>query len=453
MFCCGGGGVEPTNIDDNAEIIDLLHGHELCYGEDAWLPYHIGFMVTTRYDNISANQGETIDKLKQRMHAILNANRWMMGRVRHVANNPVGKDGKKARVALVVEDRFCQPEAYIVHATNDKMFPEGALSYKNLKTEYQKYDVGTADMLLNKDSGRTCKFGIIENSARTKMCIFFGGNHITMDASTVYMIYKQLDMSQAVVSLNATRCKDYDENMIKGTSMHPKDAKNVSLEEMMPLYERSMKVMMSKGMAQWWKGYKQQEYLYNFDMDALKAEKAKYTEGEEFVSSNDVIMCWYAGLCDKPKVDNIVMAIDARGRVPGVDSNRAGNYIEMPVMRRHDLASPTSVRAWLTRMCSPGHRVNFPTAASYKRYLGGPTSSWARFYHHVEPAGYKQVVHFPVMCDESQQAGMMGFEYEMFTFVPNKGKLACLIISKRPNDVNEKKLEGSSLIAEKLMDA
>merc|ERR1712139_153652 len=165
-------------------------------------------------------------------------------------------------------------------------------------------------------------------------------------------------------------------------------------------------------------------------------------------------MSWFASLCDKKKVDNVMMAVNTRKRVPGVDANLAGNYIEAPVMRKADLETPATVRACLNRWMVPGNRVNFPTAADFKRYLGGTVTNWTSFYHHVEPEGFRQTLHFPMVieADADTVSGFsFGSEYDMIVFVPNKGQFGCVIWSRRPNDVNEEKMKSTPLIGDKLM--
>ena len=122
------------------------------------------------------------------------------------------------------------------------------------------YNVGNTQKLFDKPDGRLARYGLIENSAKDRFCLFFVGNHITFDGSTIYNLWKMLDESQQVTSLNPVRSATFHKSLSEDCSLLPT---GIDAKSMNGLFLKSyIPAVLSKGVAQTLKGCNMRTYRH-----------------------------------------------------------------------------------------------------------------------------------------------------------------------------------------------
>jgi len=398
------------------------------------------------------------------MNEILNANKWLMGRIRHVYKEDKNTDSKTSKnnpkkvLALCVSDDEI-PQKYINEVINDELFKNTENpSYTHYTEIIKRFDLGSAGKSFNNDNGKLFEFGIISDKQQTHFCIYICISHMIADGHTIFQIYKQLDFENIqVFSMNAERIENYDA-LINLTSLPPQGLE--CPEAFIKFFELSMLPTFSKGFAQKFKGKRLKQFLYKFDKEEIKRRKEEAKVeceqlGLKYVSTNDVIMAWFAGLVNNNKCDNVLMPLNTRNRIQQIDSNRAGMYLALPILRKEHLASPAQVRKHLEGMSRPdkSYKWELPNKSDIKRFIGGSVTNWTSFYHHVEPSGFQQVLHFPVEAEMNGNGGgpFFGQEQDMVIFQADKETIGCLIWGKR-DELCKELLESDKMLAEKLCD-
>ena len=224
------------------------------------------------------------------MVKVLNANKWLMGRLRHVYKNETksGKTVTKKVIALCVSDTE-SPEIYINKTVNNDFFKSDA-TYTHYTDIIKKYDLGMSGKQIDNDDGKLFEFGVITDEAETHICVHMCISHMIADGYTMFQIYKQLDFENVeVFSMNANRVENYDEICDK-LSIIPVGIKSV--DSMIKFAEATVVPTLKKGVAQKWKGKVLKQFLYKFDKHEIEKRKLQYQEECEqldlkFVSTND----------------------------------------------------------------------------------------------------------------------------------------------------------------------
>jgi len=318
------------------------------------------------------------------------------------------------------------------------------------KLRIDKYQVKTTTHLADKDDGHLFRAGIIQNTTRTKFCLFLSGSSTVFDASTIYQIWKMLSFSEKVIHINPNRKQNFEEKLQEHFSMAPRGMSySESQKETMNCWLKAAK---KKGMAQKMKKLEVKNYLLQFDLEEIKTIKSGYKsiqcmscgKNANWVSTNDIITSWIKEII--PKAENIMMAIDCREKLDSIEKNDAGNYVTTPFLSSSDLETPLQVRSFMNKVLRPNNKYQKLDKSDFKHFMGGVHTNLAKFYHHVEPDGFKQLIHFPVVqVEEKLKLGALGIEIELVTFVSNKGQLAGYVVSRR-KDFCLEKLEGSKIV-------
>jgi len=163
-----------------------------------------------------------------------------------------------------------------------------------------------------------------------------------------------------------------------------------------------------------------------------------------WVSTNDIITSWIKEII--PKADNIMMAIDCRGKLDSIGKNDGGNYVTTPFLSSSDLETPLQVRSFMNKVLRPNNKYQKLDKSDFKHFMGGVHTNLAKFYHHVEPDGFKQLIHFPVVqIEEKLGLRRLGIEINLVTFACNRDQLAGYVVSKR-KDLSLEKLEGTKIV-------
>jgi len=414
-------------VSPTAKVIELLD-KETEYGVDDYAAYHDGTMVVSVYKVFNPSEFDQITaSLKQSMTEVLNANDWLMSRCRHIPD----ESRPSGRLALVIEEKTTNAENYIHESVSDLVKSK---NFDDVKKVLLEQRISYLCNLWDQDEGVLTKFGIISSADKSTCAVFFTLNHILGDGATLYQLWKMLDSTVPVTTLQATRNMVFDTERYceTKTSVLPEGCKP---EEFTNIYMANwMTPMTLKGMSQFFKRKPMNQYLVTLNTEEIEKRKAQYSNPSEnvFVSTNDVILSWMQDLL--PKINHIFMPVNFRNRIEGITTDMAGNYHQLPMLYNKDMQTPLTVRTWLNNIMNPGYKWKFPSAKEFKKYLGGVNTSWTGFYHHIEPQGLSHVCHFPVY---PAQSAMGGQELDFIVFKSGKdesGKeeTSVNILNRRP---------------------
>lgn len=382
------------------------------------------------------------ENLQNRIKKILLANTWLMARVRTLS--------EPKRTGLVLEEQFEDPEDYIINGEDSELTL--GLTYNSYRTilSDEKFKVGNSLELVDKDGGKLTKFCVVSNPDKTTFAIVLTINHIIADGDTIHRVWKMLDENSEIVSLDPERNHTFEDQKFLETRTSFNPIGMTQFQTVDAWMSSGFLPCVMKGIKQKIQKYPQDEWILVFDDDEKKARKEIYNSGDSFVSTNDIILSWIQELT--PKSDNLFIPINLRGRVEGVHSDLAGNYLAISIIKNKDLKTPATVRTWLNNVSKPGYDWSFPSYSDYRRFTGGIVTNRVGFYHHVEPAGSRQVLQFPVApVPEYSFGGIpLGADFEVVIFKPNPGVTAAQITSRRRN-LNIDVLLGSALVKGELI--
>lgn len=425
MGCGSGNKVLP--VSPNAKIIELLDG-ETQFGVDEIAAYHDGTMVTSVYKVQNPSEFDQIAaSLKQSMTEVLNANDWLMSRCRHIPD----ESRPNGRLALVIEEKTSNTANYIHESVSDSVKSK---NFDDVKKVLLEQRISYLNALWDQDEGVLTKFGIISSADKSTCVIFFTLNHLLGDGATLYQLWKMLDQTVPVTTLQATRNMAFDTEKYceTKTSVLPDGCKP---EEFTNIYMANwMGPMMKKAVSQLFKRKPMNQYLVTLNPEEINKRKAQYSipSSNVFVSTNDVILSWMQDLL--PKINHIFMPVNFRNRIEGITTDMAGNYHQLPMLYNKDMLTPLTVRTWLNNVMNPGYKWKFPTEQEFRKYLGGVNTSWTGFYHHIEPQGLSHVCHFPVYPAQSAGGGQ---ELDFIVFKSGKAasgmeEVSVNILNRRP---------------------
>merc|ERR1712159_849154 len=345
-----------------------------------------GMLITTFYEKNEEENSQSqelnrnsLSCLQERMREVLKQNPWLMGRAK------INENAKK--IELQVEEGGDEIQKnlddYILREENDKVFGHDSLN--GMREAFSEYRVKNGGDLLDKNEKLAC-LGIIENQNHSKFCVFISISHMIADACTFYSIYKMLDINQPVISLNRTSPVPDFMNFTrtktsmfsnKGKSEEPwLDVLKFKQSVLGPLAIKAAKRRMETG--------GQPECVFaKVNLNEIQKEKQKFQNGDSFVSTNDCLVSMLGEINEN--ADCIDLAMTLRGRVPGVTTNEAGNYIAVPQIRKSGMKNASTVRQFLK------DRLDFEKSWDYPQSVqettgdsaGGVTTNWATFYHQV----------------------------------------------------------------------
>jgi len=439
---CFGSKVDP--LSNEATIIEVF-AEERGYGSDWGAAFlmdqgtAIGSVYKVDGDHTSINQ-----KLTTRMKEILAANPWLMSRFLHVKPNHLG---------LVIEPATSNPDDYILTGTSEGLVYDNDVTYEKLKTVLcdKRYRLKGSEEQIGKTDGELTKFSIIWHPEHHTMAIVMAVSHVLADGATIYALWKMLDMNQPVVALQAERFLDMETQKIKETQTSFLPVEFTEQTDFFHALETpQFAACMLKGIAQEIKGRKMRALAFVIDQDEVARRKEQF-KGETFVSTNDVITSFMHDLVPG-KIDNIMLPINLRGRLPGVTANMAGNYLGTSIMRTSDMVTPRAVRTWLENILKPGYQWSMPKFKDFRRYVGGIHTNWCSFYHHVQPEGTTQITHFPIVPKMDMWIGPIpiGSELDMITYKSNPDEVSCFVFTRRPG-ITRESLLANPLIKSELM--
>ncbi|KAJ3016945.1 UNVERIFIED_CONTAM: hypothetical protein HDU68_011937 [Siphonaria sp. JEL0065] len=248
-------------------------------------------------------------------------------------------------------------------------------------------------------------------------------NHAIADGATFYKIANMLDESTPIEALAFTRVKEFPV-MLK--TVVP-DSANLTLTLSMKL---SMHCTIVSLVLQFlWKKYILGKDCFPtqvFPISPSWIASQKVQSESKRLSSNDIITshllrvtnCHYGG-----------MAVNLRGRLPGIDHLLAGNYEAVVLYTRPDFMKPQQIRASISHPSGSlfqrvTQQLQLPNPSTWFVKFGNCTN-WAGLYgdHDMQlPGAGKMLRHEPLPVVEEVPMPLSLF----IIFAPRKGELAVL---------------------------
>lgn len=414
-----------------------------------------GLMLASLYeqtDRIRATCG--LSDLKNRMESILKANTWLMSRARKF------KDKKDTYVQLELDSTMQNVDDYIQIVIDDEVFDAyDTKSNSKINEVLWKYACKPGKDLIGmsgnskKPGLKMTNFAIIQNVAETKLVVLLCVSHAIVDGATQYNIWKMLDVCEAVRSLDREPVESFDNKVRSNLSVL--SSKNGTMRTVKEELDKDLKTLipalLMNGIGNMVTRVKHATYTFKLNKDYIASEKAKYTNSTKFVSTNDVITSWFMNALG-PKSDNMLMAVNLRNRVPEFADNLAGNYIATPTFKRTHVQTPPVVREHLNKTLNPNFHYESATYSELRKFGGVVNSSWVRFYHHVQPAGFEQKLHMPVIRDLGVRMGpiFLCTAGVMVIYVSNKDELAALFILN-DDSIDQTSFENEEMLGELLI--
>ncbi|KAJ1482614.1 hypothetical protein T484DRAFT_1803376 [Baffinella frigidus] len=221
-------------------------------------------------------------------------------------------------------------------------------------------------------------------------------NHVIGDGHTFYAVHNMLSKNVPVVPLNTTR--NFAAPMAIESAMGHCEDVGESTRQLGFILRFATSILLSKLL-----GANRKQGMCFLDDAWVAREKRAAAAGGlvEFVSTNDVVTSTFLRAS---RADEAWMAVNFRGRIPGVGEAHAGNYESMIRYRPADYASPALIRqsvGVLRRASQP------PTALpSSLGHLGcnhyALVTNWATFakelhvpiYHELAPERMRTCIIF-----------------------------------------------------------
>jgi len=411
-------------------------------------------MLSSFYVRNDPDKAEhSLRELQTRLDAIIQTNPWIMARCMKF------REGGETLCQLEL-DPNAKASEYIFLMTNDAVFDGFNESYEKVSEVLIKYAVGNGKTCMGvsgdpKKPGKPLsRFTLIQNTDKTRLCICITMNHIIADGATLYTVYKMLDSSQPIIKMDNNRITNYTQLLHENLSALPskpdgtiynlKDTAKVEMDTQMCAY-------ILNGFGNFFNRVKQRQYIFRVNQACVDEIKNTYNTGTSFVSTNDVLHHWFGQMIGQ-KVDNVYMAVNVRSRIAEIESSRPGNYLLLAPFRTAHMTTPKTVRDTLKRFLAPGWHWQMPSHEDVRRSQTAMHTNWTSFYHHLEPAGYEQIQHMPIVKPYGDFMGpvFVGFAAALITYYSNKNELSVMIQCNRKS-MTKAKLDSQPILGQEIL--
>lgn len=153
------------------------------------------------------------------------------------------------------------------------------------------------------------------------------------------------------------------------------------------------------------------------------SSKSHADETPSFVSTNDILVSWWAS---RIQLDHCFMAVNFRERIDRLSDDNAGNYSGVTVLYPEDYQKPRSVRAAVSKILKDIDSA--PSVSATLKFNCGIVTNWSTFYSDVNFDHCTLLRHLPVFAKGNQR-----FPAGMVIFCTKKGELAVLIGTSSPD--------------------
>ena len=355
--------------------------------------------------------------LRERLGQVVALSPWIAGRLVHK---------KKVHGAL----------AHIRHARSDTEIPAAAvdalfavdesltitadMSYTAMTKAVNKsaaHIKRASSKLLNKDAPFARLTVAPASGGPNGFCVIFSMSHVVVDGASYYATLNMLSDGAELKPINAVRKQ--------------------ALADQVESYVGKKEHAAAMGGAGIWNGIgcmirgpKARMHCYLLDEDKVAAAKAAAVatddaaaRGVKFVSTNDVIT---SGLGCMVKARLLTMAINFRGKIPGITFDDAGNYHHGLIYDAKGFGSAAAIRQSLAGPAPMSRASPWPSALTRSRCRMAMITSWASMARgSLDVPNCAQTMHLPVVNPAEAIMDMA------VVFKARPGKVGMLLFLKR----------------------
>jgi hypothetical protein len=308
--------------------------------------------------------------LGKRIEAVINKNPWLAGEYR---NNPETKEYP----ALWIPEKF--DASHHLERINDPDINWG-ISFSKLEKRLKPLLVNKGKPGRAKAPDPLFKVIVIQGqddnfSITVSLC------HTLADGHTFYNIYSMLGQGAEIKGMVAERI-DVREEIFDSVGRERLDW-FMSPQSMIPFL---LKMLLNR-----------HKPIYRYiNMDWVSKQKDEYKPTSEvpFVSTNDIISSF---LMNELRMDACLMAVDPRGRIPGLGKEHAGSYEGPLIFMKNEFGTPADIR-----LSVKGKKPStWTTVPGFFKSLGmnmGVITSWTSWDTDLPMEGCEQLLHIPLFA-------------------------------------------------------
>ena len=336
-----------------------------------------------------------VELLRERVREITLAHPWLAGRLKT-------EDGRVTlRPAPTETAHFEVVDGHVLAPT---------MSYEAILQQVRPHLVPPGAACVDEDEPL---FRVVVFAQASAFAVLVSLSHVLGDGSTFYQIYGLLSMDAVspaahAVDASSARLPEFPD-FCQGAFGAAKE-RWLSTPEVYASMQRAWEEPMRFDVHHLNGAWLDEQKRSHMERDAAAAP---------YVSTNDVLTSWFFGLGGFFGYG--IMAINCRGRQPGLTYAHLGNYETFVHYFPDEAATPAGVR---TALLHPpkfaAGRADVPTAVESRSLHWACATNWSTFYQHVALPGCAQLVHLPLYdVDVFMPGGMVIFR-------PNEGRLALL---------------------------
>ena len=480
MSCFGNSKVaeaQPTPI----AVFDLLKKED-----DDWAMYQEGIQLMHQYKTNSSWSVENYNKIVKKCQDIMTANPWLMSNLEYV-NKATGKVISKDDFCGNLQANFGMVERSLkLYLYNKKKTDVGSKFVKedivdaklfDQSTPYsQKCDILRAHSTKIKTAGeiyadetgkeKLSGFSVLRDNEDISLCknvaVVFSIQHLIGDGCTMYALSNMIATDAEVKALNRNPLEHLDE-INKFTCLSNESGGDIVKDMGGPglMVPYLMKSISRQGKEK----YKAKMFNFKVNEEEVQRYKDLYNKDDKFVSTNDILTSWL--FKKNEKANFIQLAVDLRGRCPSLTHDLAGNYLNLILLDNKDIQTPMGIREKINlRLSGPSKFETFPNSKDttihqalpgYKevrKYCGGISSNWTRFYKSMRIDGLDHVFSCPFHDDQDLVVKMMGIEFTMedniIIFKCNDDEYGCYVFTASSRITGED-LKSDPMVGESIM--
>lgn len=350
-------------------------------------------MMTPSVSTVTFFEGraqEAQKHLTSRVDDLVRLNPWLAGRI------GMGPDG---HTRLTWSEAADSSQVSLFSVADDAELEDSG-DYEALIRRVGKYCVPNGRACLNTDTPLFRVTLIRRSESKFAVCVSL--SHVIGDGYTFYSLYGMLSTAGQPRALKVERHQGFSKSLSVVLGGDDAGAGNDTFNWMMApgmtmniittlLFSRHARILQQKISDAWVEKAKR----------AAVSENTSNCSGDkavQFVSTNEVVT---SALLNATGCDCGIMAVNFRGRVPGITSDLAGNYEGLVAYQREDFRSPGDLRRSISTE-GVVRRVHgdipFPGFVRSLTTKVGLVSTWASFYVDLLlPGGASQLRHMPIV--------------------------------------------------------
>ncbi|MCH2110847.1 MAG: hypothetical protein MK135_16130 [Polyangiaceae bacterium] len=317
----------------------------------------------------SENQEEAIESLLRRFKKIVRAHPGLKGSF---------SKGKKRQVYLNFSAHEQDASPLVFRGKAPKLLSVTSPYEEILKT-CEPYIVEKAFRLFGKRD-RLAKLSILQIDEE-HFLLMFSLSHLVGDGHTFYKIFNMLSSDTEIHSLQVLRRGEIS-----------------TVAEIIP--RENSRFMFHPRMIFWafrcafsWKKMRIRSFELNDDYVQLQKQAAKESTMVPFLSTNDILSSSYAQLCGS---NALIMAVNFRGRISGINENDAGNYEELLVIDSVTSSQSQNIRLLVSDLAQQSKKISLPKGPAMAKSKPVLITNWAGFSRALMLEGAQELLHLPL---------------------------------------------------------